>query len=83
MTIIHLRKYDFCDSINILQKCYTILLYVHNFILTLHTLYYAQDTKDAEYMLRKLVDEYMKWGLQIHFGKTEMFDTGPGGRYRD
>jgi hypothetical protein len=31
----------------------------------------AQDTEDAEYMLRKLVEEYMKWGLQINFGKTE------------
>jgi hypothetical protein len=31
----------------------------------------AQDAEDAEYMLRKLVEEYMTWGLQIHFGKTE------------
>jgi hypothetical protein len=23
----------------------------------------SQDTEDAEYMLRKLVEEYMKWGL--------------------
>jgi hypothetical protein len=30
-----------------------------------------QDTEDAEYMLRKLVQEYMNWGLQINFGKTE------------
>jgi hypothetical protein len=30
----------------------------------------AQETEDAEYMLRKLVEEYMKWGLQINFGKT-------------
>jgi hypothetical protein len=42
----------------------------------------AQDTEDAEYMLRKLVEEYMKWGLQINFGKT-IFDTGPRGRNRD
>jgi hypothetical protein len=31
----------------------------------------APDTEDAEYMLRKLVEEYRKWGLQINFGKTE------------
>jgi hypothetical protein len=30
----------------------------------------AQDTEDAR-MLRKLVEEYKKWGLQINFGKTE------------
>jgi hypothetical protein len=38
----------------------------------------AQDTEDAEYMLRKLVEEYMKWGLQIHFGKTEYLILDPG-----
>jgi hypothetical protein len=38
----------------------------------------AQDTKDAEYMLRKLTEEYIKWGLQIHFGKTEYLTLDPG-----
>jgi hypothetical protein len=38
----------------------------------------AQDTEDAEYMLRKLVEEYMKWGLQINFGKTEYLTLDPG-----
>jgi hypothetical protein len=40
----------------------------------------AQDTEDAEYMLRKLVEEYMKWGLQINFRKTEYLtlDLGAG-----
>jgi hypothetical protein len=33
-------------------------------------------------MSRKMVKEYMKWGLQINVGKT-IFDTGPRGRYRD
>jgi hypothetical protein len=37
----------------------------------------AQDTEDAEYMLRKLVEEYMKCGLQIHFGKTEYLTLYP------
>jgi hypothetical protein len=38
----------------------------------------AQDTEDAEYMLRKLVEEYMIWGLQINFGKTEYLTLDPG-----
>jgi hypothetical protein len=38
----------------------------------------AQDTDDAECMLRKLVEEYMKCGLQIKFGKTECFTLDPG-----
>jgi hypothetical protein len=38
---------------------------------------FAQDTEDAEYMLRKLVEEYMKWGLQINFGKTEYLTLDP------
>jgi hypothetical protein len=38
----------------------------------------TQDTEDAEYMLRKLVEEYMKWGLQINFGKSEYLTLGPG-----
>jgi hypothetical protein len=29
-------------------------------------------------MLRTLVEEYMKWGLQIHFGKTEYLTLDPG-----
>jgi hypothetical protein len=39
----------------------------------------AQDT-DAEYMLRKLAEEYMKRGLQINFGNTEYLtlDLGAG-----
>jgi hypothetical protein len=32
----------------------------------------AQDNEDAEYMLRKLVEEYMIWGLQINFGKLNI-----------
>jgi hypothetical protein len=40
----------------------------------------AQDTEDAEYMLRKLVEEHMKWALQLNFGKTEYLtlDLGAG-----
>jgi hypothetical protein len=40
----------------------------------------AQHIEDAEHMLRKLVEEYTKWGLQINFGKTEYLtlDLGAG-----
>jgi hypothetical protein len=40
----------------------------------------AQDIEDAEYMLRKLVEEYTKWELRINFGKTEYLtlDLGAG-----
>jgi hypothetical protein len=38
----------------------------------------AQGTEDAEYMLRELVEEYMKRGLQINFGKTEYLTLDPG-----
>jgi hypothetical protein len=38
----------------------------------------TQDTEDAGYMLRKLVEEYMKWGLQMNFGKTEYLTLDPG-----
>jgi hypothetical protein len=38
----------------------------------------AQDTEHAEYILRKLVEEYVKWGLQIHFGKNEYLTLDPG-----
>jgi hypothetical protein len=40
----------------------------------------AQDTEDAEYMLRKLVEEYRKEGLQVNFVKTEYLtlDLGAG-----
>jgi hypothetical protein len=31
-------------------------------------------------MLRKLVEEYIKWGLQINFGKTEYLTLDLGAR---
>jgi hypothetical protein len=39
----------------------------------------AQDTEEAAYMLRKLVETYMKWGLPINFGKKLIFNIGLGG----
>jgi hypothetical protein len=40
----------------------------------------AQHIEDAEHTLRKLVEEYTKWRLQINFGKTEYLtlDLGAG-----
>jgi hypothetical protein len=37
-----------------------------------------QDTEVAEYMLRKLAEEYMKWVLEIKFGKTQYLTLYPG-----
>jgi hypothetical protein len=39
----------------------------------------TQDIEDAKYMLRKLIQEYMKWELQINFGKTEYLTLDLGG----
>lgn len=50
---------------------------------TLYTLHYAddqvviaQDYDDAEYMMRKLSEEYSKWGLTINLNKTEYMCVG-------
>lgn len=49
----------------------------------LHSLLYAddqilitQDEEDNEYMLRKLKEEYNRWGLDINFNKTECMCIG-------
>ena len=36
----------------------------------------AQDAEDAEYMARKLVVEYRKWGLEVSIRKTEKLTVG-------
>ena len=36
----------------------------------------AQDADDAEYMTRKLVAEYRKWGLEVSISKTEKLTIG-------
>lgn len=36
----------------------------------------AQDQDDAEYMTRKLVAEYRKWGLEVNVSKTEKLTVG-------
>ena len=50
---------------------------------TLHSLMFAddqlivaQDEEDITYMLRKLKEEYDKWGLSINFKKTEYMCVG-------
>jgi hypothetical protein len=68
------------------QKCRTMGLlinqdyHLYNLLFADNQMIITQDTEDAEYMLRKLVEEYMKWGLQINFGKTKYFtlDLGAG-----
>ena len=36
----------------------------------------AQDQDDAEYMIRKLVEEYWTWGLEVNISKTEKLTLG-------
>ena len=36
----------------------------------------AQDQDDAEYMIRKLVEEYRKWGLKVSISKSEKMTFG-------
>ncbi|CAH0395288.1 unnamed protein product [Bemisia tabaci] len=36
----------------------------------------AQDQDDAEYMMRKLVKEYRKWGLEVSISKSEKMTFG-------
>ena len=31
----------------------------------------AQDFKDTEYMTRKLIQQYQKWGLKVNMNKTK------------
>jgi hypothetical protein len=46
--------------------------YLYNLLFEDDQVIIAQDTEDAEYMLRKLDVEYNKWGLQINFGKLNI-----------
>ncbi|XP_046662697.1 uncharacterized protein LOC124355579 [Homalodisca vitripennis] len=50
---------------------------------TLYTLHYAddqvilaQDPEDLEYMTRKLLEEYKKWGLAVNIKKTKYLCIG-------
>lgn len=36
----------------------------------------AQDYEDVNYMIRKLIEEYQKWGLEINIEKTEYMCIG-------
>ena len=39
----------------------------------------AEDEDDASYMVRKLKEKNVKWGLEINFQKTEYLAFGEGG----
>ncbi|XP_072375789.1 uncharacterized protein [Diabrotica undecimpunctata] len=50
---------------------------------TVYTLHYAddqvvidQDKEDLEYMARKLMEEYKKWGLEVNLQKTQYLCIG-------
>ena len=36
----------------------------------------AQDFEDIEYMTRKLIQEYQKWGLKVNMNKTKYMAIG-------
>ncbi|KAF2890580.1 hypothetical protein ILUMI_15593 [Ignelater luminosus] len=38
----------------------------------------AQDSNDLEFMVRRLYDEYSKWGLQVSLEKTEYLVINTG-----
>ena len=39
----------------------------------------AEDEDDLKYMLRKLIEEYGKWGLEVNTGKTQYLAIGVEG----
>lgn len=43
----------------------------------------AQDRDDLNYMTRKLVEEYKKWGLEVNVGKTECMSIGTTAQHID
>lgn len=57
-------------GIEINDACLYTLLFADDQILI------ANDEDDVTYMLRKLIDEYTKWGLRINFNKTQYLCIG-------
>jgi hypothetical protein len=47
--------------------------YVHNLLLAADQVVIAGGVEDANYIGRKLEEEYEKWGLIMNYGKTEYF----------
>ncbi|XP_045462483.1 uncharacterized protein LOC123672426 [Harmonia axyridis] len=43
----------------------------------------AQDVDDLNYMTRKLVEEYAKWGLEVNIQKTQYLCIGGGRQSSD
>lgn len=50
--------------------------YLYNLLFADDQVIITEDTDDASYMLRKLVEEYKIWGLEINFNKTEYLTMG-------
>lgn len=40
----------------------------------------AQDSYDLKFMVKRLYDEYRKWGLQVSLEKTEYLAINKGGK---
>jgi hypothetical protein len=49
--------------------------YMHNLRLADDQVVITRGVEDANYIGRKLKEEYEKWGLKINYGKTEYLGT--------
>jgi hypothetical protein len=49
--------------------------YVHNLLFADDQVVITGGAEDANYIGRKLEEEYEKWGLRINYGKTEYLGT--------
>ena len=52
---------------------------VHTLLFADDQIVLAEDRDDIEYMTRKLLEEYRRWGLEINLGKTEYMVAGGEG----
>lgn len=49
---------------------------LHSLLFADDQIVFAQDEEDMEYMLRKLTEEFEKWGLKLNYQKTEYMCVG-------
>lgn len=56
---------------------------IHTLLFADDQLILAEDEDDANYMLRKLIEEYEQWGLELNLKKTQYMVIGGTGRNLD
>jgi hypothetical protein len=49
--------------------------YVHNLLFAVDQVVITREVEGANYIGRKLEEEYGKWGLKINYGNTEYLGT--------